>query len=143
MSEAEGTDNLQVVMLHLHHRAHRLRLSLEGDVHQISDDEVIVMVAQGNLVETVVLREAEEGLAAVPCAEEASRLPRVCTLIEGGVDDMQWHVEIIAELLQIGAVCLVRYVVHDDMRRRHFYVRTEYPCSLCHQTSQHQRVLAA
>ena len=38
-------------------------------------------------------------------------------VVEGGVEDGEGDVEFLAELLYVGAVCLVGYVVHDDVDR--------------------------
>ena len=82
MGKAEGADNLEMVMIHLHKRTHGLCFAFEGDIHQIGDDEVVVMMPEGYLIEAFFLRKKEEGFAPVPCTEEASRLSLVGALIE-------------------------------------------------------------
>lgn len=50
---------------------------------------------------------------------------------------------LVAKLLQVGAVGLVWYVVHDDMSRFDLYVRTIYARSLGKQTEQFERILTS
>ena len=47
---------------------------MEGKVHQGSMDDVILVVAEGNLGTTKLLGDIEELLAALPGTEEASGL---------------------------------------------------------------------
>ena len=82
VGKAEWADNLEMVMIHLHERTHGLCFAFEGDIHQIGDDEVVVMMPEGYLIEAFFLRKKEEGFAPVPCTEEASRLSLVGALIE-------------------------------------------------------------
>ena len=82
MGKAEGAYDLEIVMLHLHQRTHGLCFAFEGDIHQIGDDKVVVMMPEGYLIEAFFLRKKEEGFAPVPCTEEASRLSLVGALIE-------------------------------------------------------------
>ena len=82
VGKTEGADNLEMVMIHLHERTHGLSFAFEGDIHQIGDDEVVVMMPEGYLIEAFFLRKKEEGFAPVPCTEEASRLSLVGALIE-------------------------------------------------------------
>ena len=48
--------------------------SLEGEIHQRRMDEIVLMMAEGNLVAAELLSEIEHLLAALPGAEKAGLL---------------------------------------------------------------------
>ena len=66
MAEAERADDGQRHFLHAELGGHGGEVSLESEVHQSGMDDVILMVAEGNLGAAQLLCEVKELLAALP-----------------------------------------------------------------------------
>jgi len=73
-AEAERTDDGEGHLAHAQFGRHGGEMALEGEVHQGSMDDIILMMAQGYLGAAEFLGEVEELLATLPGAEEARRL---------------------------------------------------------------------
>ena len=91
--------------------------TLEGDIHQQGDEDIIHVMTQSYLVKPLAHRKLEEGLAAVPGTEEATGLAGVGGFIEGTMQDMELDAILCTECLEIRTVGFVGNVIHDDMRR--------------------------
>ena len=72
--ETKRTDNLQRHLVHLQTGRHGLEAALEEEVHQSRSEQVVLMMTQGNLVATQLLRQVEHLLATLPGAEETEGL---------------------------------------------------------------------
>ena len=130
LTQAQRTDNGQRHLLHPELGRHRRELPLEGEVHQGSMDDVILVMAKGYLGTTQLLSDIEELLAALPGTEETGgllfALARRRTVGSGGAyvgssrkaggNDVERNTEAVAERLQVGGVCLVMNIVHADMQ---------------------------
>ena len=55
---------------------------LEGDIHQESYEDIIHVMTQGYLIETIIHRKLEECLAAVPGTKETTGLAGIGGFIE-------------------------------------------------------------
>ena len=97
--------------------------TLESDIHQQGDEDIIHVMAQGNLIETIIYRKLEERLSAVPGTEETTGLAGIGGFIERTVQDMEPDAILSTVILKIRAVSLVRNIIHDDMSCFHFYMR--------------------
>lgn len=117
--------------------------TLEGDIHQQGDEDIIHVMAQGYLVKTIIYRKLEERLASVPGTEEATGLAGIGGFIERTVQDMEPDAILSTEILKIRAVSLVRNIIHDDMSCFHFYMRFEDTGTLSQQPNQFQGILTA
>ena len=119
LTQAQRTDNGQRHLLHPELGRHRRELSLEGEVHQGSMDDVVLVVAKGYLGTTKLLSNIEELLAALPGTEEAGGLSVLRfsrNIREAGGDDVERNGEAVAEGLEVGGVCLVMNIVHADVQ---------------------------
>ena len=74
VNETEWSDDGERHLAHLQTGRHCIEASLKREVHQSRADNVVAMMAQGNLVASQLLGEVEELLAAIPGAEEAGGL---------------------------------------------------------------------
>ena len=74
VTEAEWADYGEGHLLHAEFGGHGGEMALEGEVHQGGVDDVVLVVAEGNLGAAKLLSEVEELLAALPGAEEAGGL---------------------------------------------------------------------
>ena len=117
--------------------------TLEGDIHQQGNEDIIHMMAQGYLVKTIIYRKLEERLAAVPGTKEATGLTGIGGFIKRTMKDMKLDAILCTEILQIRTVGLVRNVIHDDMSRLHFDMRLIDAGTLSQQTDKFQRILAS
>ncbi len=97
--------------------------TLEGDIHQQGNEDIIHVMAQGYLVKTIIYSKLEERLAAVPGTEETTGLAGIGGFIERTMQDMKPDAILCTKCLQIRTVGLVRNVIHDDMRRLYLDMR--------------------
>ena len=116
--------------------------TLEGDVHQQGNKDIIHMMAQGYLVKTIIYRKLEERLAAVPGTEEATGLTGIGGFIKRTMKNMELDAILCTEILQIRAVGLVRDVIHNDMRRLYLDMRLIDAGTLSQEAHQFQRILS-
>ena len=72
--EAERTYDRKRHLAHLQQGGHRAESALEAEVEQDRMDDIVLMVAEGNLVTAEFLCEIEHLLAAVPGTEKAGLL---------------------------------------------------------------------
>ena len=112
--------------------------TLEGDIHQQGNEDIIHVMAQGYLIEPMAYRKLEERLAPVPGTEEATGLSGIGGFIERTMKDMELDAILCTEILQIRTVGLVRNVIHDDMSRLHFDMRFIDTGTLSQQTDKLQ-----
>ena len=112
--------------------------TLEGDIHQQGNEDIIHVMAQGYLIESMAYSKLEERLAAVPGTEEATGLSGNGGFIKRTMKDMELDAILCTEILQIRAVGLVRNVIHDDMSRLHFDMRFIDTGTLSQQTDKFQ-----
>ena len=117
--------------------------TLEGDIHQQGNEDIIHVMAQGYLVKTIIYSKLEERLAAVPGTEETTGLAGIGGFIKRTVQDMEPDAILSTEILQIRTVGLVRNVIHDDMRRLHLDMRLIDAGTLSQEAHQFQRILSA
>ena len=117
--------------------------TLEGDIHQQGNEDIIHVMAQGYLVKTIIYRKLKERLAAIPGTEEATGFAGIDGFIERTVQDMEPDAILSTEILKIRAVGLVRNVIHDDMSCFHFYMRFEDTGTLSQQPNQLKGILTA
>ena len=71
VDETERSYDTDGHFLELKHRWHGRESTLIDEVHEERLQHIVAMMAEGNLVTAQFLRYMEEGLAAVPGAEEA------------------------------------------------------------------------
>ena len=112
--------------------------TLEGDIHQQGNEDIIHVMAQGYLVKTIIYSKLEERLAAVPGTKEATGLTGIGGFIKRTMKDMKLDAILCTEILQIRAVGLVRNVIHDDMSHLHFDMRFIDTGTLSQQTDKFQ-----
>ena len=112
--------------------------TLEGDVHQQGNEDIIHVMSQSYLIEPVAYSKLEERLAAVPGTEEATGLAGVGGFIEGTMQDMELDAILCTECLEIRTVGFVRNVIHDDMSRLYLDMRFINTGTLSQQTDQFQ-----
>lgn len=143
MNETQRTNHADRIMSHGHDWFHGLERSFEGHIQKRGDKEVIIVVTKRHLIIVIITREGEQHLATVPGTEETLGLAAVCALVERAVEDMQRDALAFAELLQVGAVGVVWYVVHDDMGGGNLDMRFMDAALARHETYQFQRILAA
>ena len=117
--------------------------TLEGDIHQQGNEDIIHVMTQGYLIKTIIYSKLEERLAAVPGTEETTGLTGIGGFIERTVQYMEPDTILCTEILQIRTVCLVRNAIHDDMRRLHLDMRFEDTGTLSQQPNQFQGILTA
>ena len=116
--------------------------TLEGDVHQQGNEDIIHVMSQSYLIEPVAYSKLEERLAAVPGTEEATGLTGIGRFIKRTMKDMELDAILGTEILQIRTVGLVKNVIHNDMSRLHFDMRFIDTGTLSQQTNQFQRILS-
>ena len=122
IDKAQRTYDGDRIMDHLQRRGHGGRCrTLVCDVHEPCGEDVILVMSQGHLVESVVSSKGEEGLAAIPSTKEAACLTLVGALIKMAVEDMKADAQVVTERLQKAAVGLIRHIVHDDMGCLYLY----------------------
>jgi len=143
MNQTEGTDDGKRIMLQPQARKHRGGRTLEGDIHQESNEDIIHVMGQGYLIETIIHRKLEKSLATVPRTEKTTGLAGIGGFIKGTVKDMELHPLLPAKLLEITAIGLVGNVVHDDMRCLYLDMRLVDADTACQHAHQLQRILAA
>ena len=112
--------------------------TLEGDIHQQGNEDIIHVMAQGYLVKTIIYSKLEERLATVPRTEKTTGLAGIGGFIERTMQDMEFDAILCTEILQIRTVGLVRNVIHDDMSRLHFDMRFIDTGTLSQQTDKFQ-----
>ena len=66
LDHAQRTDNGQWHLVQLQPHGHRLEAALVEEVHQCGVDKVVLMMTEGQLVETEFLGEVEEFFPAIP-----------------------------------------------------------------------------
>ena len=130
-------------MLQPQARKHRGGRTLEGDIHQESYEDIIHVMAQGYLIETIIHCKLEKGLAAVPGTEETTGLAGIGGFIERTMQDMKFDAILCTKCLQIRTVGLVRDVIHNDMRRLYLNMRLIDAGTLSQEAQQFQRILSA
>ena len=112
--------------------------TLEGDIHQQGNEDIIHVMSQSYLIEPVAYRKLEERLTSVPGTEEATGLTGIGGFIKRTMKDMELDAILCTEILQIRTVGLVRNVIHDDMRRLHLDMRFIDTGTLSQQTDKFQ-----
>ena len=143
MNQTEGTDNGERIMLQPQTRKHRGGRTLEGDIHQESYEDIIHVMAQGYLIETITHRKLEKSLPAVPRTEKATGLAGIGGFIKGTVKDMEPDAILCTEILQIRTIGLVGNVIHDDMCRLYLDMRLVDAGTLRQHSHQLKRILSA
>jgi len=145
-AETKRADDGEGHFPHAEQSGHGAEVALEREVHQGRMDDVVLMVAQGNLVTPQLLGEVEELLAALPGAEEAGGL---WLKVEGGGwrvdgrgDDVEGDLQTLTEVLQIGSVRLVMDVLHPYMQGLDGEVGYMHLRAARHEFQQTERVLA-
>ena len=138
MYETERTDNGKRIMFQRKTGLHGGMRTLEGDVHQQGNEDIIHVMSQGYLVKTIIYSKLEERLTSVPGTEEATGLSWISGFIERTMKDMELDAILSTEILQIRTVCLVRNVIHDDMSGLHFDMRFIDTGTLSQQTDKFQ-----
>ena len=98
---------------------------LIDNVHEPRSEDVILMMAEGYLVETSLDGKGEKSLAAMPRTQETTSLARISTLVKTGMENVKRQSSIATKPLKILCVCLIRNIVHDNMRSLNTYRRTE------------------
>ena len=119
--KAEGADDGEGIVLHRHGGTHGVEGAFVEEVHEHGGKEVVLMMPQGNLVETMLHGKVEHSLTAIACTEEAAGLALIGAFVKGGVEDVQGDAKSIAELLHVGNVRLVGHIVHNHMYCLHLY----------------------
>lgn len=115
LDKAEGTDEGDGVVLKGELGLHGRCRAFKDEVHQEGREDVVLVMTQCNLVETIVLGEGEEGFTAVPGAEETAGLPGIGALVETAVENMKTNALFCTEVLEITPVAFIGDVVHNDM----------------------------
>ena len=113
------------------------------EIHEHGGKEVVLMMPQGNLVETVLYGKVEHGLTAIACTKETAGLALVCAFVKGGVENVQGDAKSIAKVLHVGNVRLVGHIVHNHMHGLYLYGWFEDTGTLCHQPGHDKGVLAS
>ena len=116
--------------------------TLEGDIHQQGNEDIIHVMAQGYLVEAMIYSKLEERLAAVPGTEETTSLARISRFIKRTMQDVKFDAILCTECLEIRTVGFVRNVIHDDMRCLHLDMWLIDTGTLSQQADQFQGILA-
>lgn len=142
-NKAQGADDGEGIMLHGHGGTHGVERTFVEEVHEHGGKEVVLMMPQGNLVETVLYGKVEHSLTAIACTEEAAGLALVSAFIKRGVEDVQGDAKTVAELLHVGNVRLVGHIVHNHMHGLYPYGWFEDTGTLCHQLGHDKGVLAS
>ena len=140
--KAEGAYHGDGIVLHGHGGAHGVEGAFVEEVHEHGGKEIVLVMPQGNLVETLLYGKAEHGLTAIAGTEEAACAALVGALVEGGVKYVQGYAKGVAELLHVKDVRLIGHIVHNHMHGLHMYRRLEDTRTGSHQLSHDQRVLA-
>ena len=138
LDETEGTDELQGIVFHGHLGTDGAGMALEGEVHEPGREDVILVMTEGYLVETMFRGKGEEEFAAVPGTEEAAWLACVGPFLEATVQQVKPDTQFSTELLKVSAGGLVRDVVHDDMGGLHGDVGLQQAAALCHEAAELQ-----
>ena len=141
--KAEGTYHGEGIVLHGHGGAHGVEGAFVEEVHEHGGKEVVLMMPQGYLIETVLNGKVKHGLTAISCTEEAAGLALVCAFVKRGVEDVQGDAKSIAELLHVGNVRLVGHIVHNHMHGLYPYGWFEDTGTPCHQPGHDKGVLAS
>ena len=141
--KAEGADDGEGIVLHGHGGAHGVEGAFVEEVHEHGGKEIVLMMPQRNLVETLLYGKAEHGLATIAGTEEAVCATLVGALVEGGVKYVQGYAKGVTERLHVQDVRLIGHIVHNHMHGLHVYRWPEDTRTLCHQLSHDQRVLAS
>ena len=68
-NKAQGTDDGEGIMLHGHGGAHGVERTFVKEVHEHGGKEVVLMMPQGYLVETVLNGKVEHSLTAIACTK--------------------------------------------------------------------------
>ena len=89
MYETERTDNGKRIMFQRKTGLHGGMRTLEGDVHQQGNEDIIHVMSQSYLIEPVAYSKLEERLASVPGTEEATGLSGIGGFIERTMKDME------------------------------------------------------
>lgn len=142
-NKAQGTDDDEGIMLHGHGGVHGVERTFVEEVHEHGGKEVVLMMPQGYLVETVLYGKVEHSLTAIACTKEAAGLALVGAFVKGGVEDVQGDAKSIAELLHVGNIRLVGHIVHNHMHGLYPYGWFEDTGTLCHQLGHDKGVLAS
>ena len=141
--KAEGTDDGEGIVLHGHGGAHGVEGAFVEEVHEHGGKEVVLMMPQRNLVETLLHGKAEHGLATIAGTEEATCAALVGDFVERGMKYVQRYAKGIAECLHVQDVRLIGHIVHNHMHGLHVYRWLENTRTLSHQLSHDQGVLAS
>ena len=142
-NKAQGTDDGEGIMLHGHGGTHGVERTFVEEVHEHGGKEVVLMMPQRNLVETMLHGKVEHGLATIAGTEEATCAALVGALVERGMKYVQRYAKGIAECLHVQDVRLVGNIVHNHMHGLHVYRWLEYAGTSSHQLRHDQRVLAS
>ena len=142
-NKAQGADDGEGIMLHGHGGTHGVERTFVEEVHEHGGKEVVLMMPQGYLVETVLYGKVEHSLTAIACTKEAAGLALVGAFVKRGVEDMQGDAKTVAELLHVGNIRLVGHIVHNHMHGLYPYGWFEDTGTLCHQLGHDKGVLAS
>ena len=82
--------------------------TLEGDIHQESNEDIIHVMAQSYLIEPVAYSKLEERVAAVPRTEKTTGLAGIGGFIERTMQNMKFDAILCTKCLQIRTVSLVK-----------------------------------
>ena len=140
--KAEGADDGEGIVLHGHGGAHGVEGAFVEEVHEHGGKEIVLMMPQGNLVETMLYGKVEHGLATIAGTEEATCAALVGALVERGVKYVQGHAKGIAERLHVQDVRLIGHIIHNHMHGLHVYRWFEDAGTSSHQLRHDQGVLA-
>lgn len=141
---AERTDDAQGHLSHLEQRGHSVETSLIDEVHEGGGKQVVLMVPKGYLIAPQLLGKVEHNLPPVPRTQETGRLaPQFGGVFERCGPDMQRHVELLAEMLQVLGRCLVGDIGHAHMEGLDAESRMLYLGPACEHLEEAQRILAA
>lgn len=138
MYETERADNGKRIMFQRKTGLHGGMRTLEGDVHQQGNEDIIHVMSQSYLIEPVAYRKFEESFASIPGTEKATGLTGIGRFIKRTMQDMEADAIFCTEILQIRTIGLVRNVIHDDMSRLHFDMRFKDTGTLSQQTDKFQ-----
>lgn len=119
--KAEGAYHGEGIVLHGHGGAHGVEGAFVEEVHEHGGKEIVLMMPQRNLIETMLNGKVKHGLTAIAGTEEATRAALVGALVERGVKYVQGYAKGIAELLHVRDVRLVGHIVHNHMHGLNVY----------------------
>ena len=142
LNQAERTNKLQGHLVHLKFGIDSGELAIEDKIHEQGLDDIILVMAEGNLVAAKFLCSVEERLAAVPGAEEA-RVFVAFLLADGCILNDERDAELIAERAEVRQVAQIRAFLNTYVHSRDAEARDENLCTFAKKLDHRQRILAA